>query len=118
MAKYSGELTDENIRSIFADAADFNYRPVKCGQHTLYTYAIDGLTAGANASEYIFKPITDHLTAQTMEELYDKALNGMIYNSVARPCKDLDTVALMLVNGFCVVLFSNVGAIAFYDILA
>ena len=113
MARYNGELTDQNIRGIFADAADFNYRPVKCGCFTLYTYAIDGLTAGANASEYIFKPITDHLRANAMQELYRAALDGMIYNSVARECKDLDTVALMLVNGFCVVLFPGTGALAF-----
>lgn len=113
MAQHNGELTDKNIRSIFADAADFNYRPVRCGSHTLYTYAIDGLTAGAYASDYIFKPITDHLTGDTMRALYNAALDGMIYNSVARECKDLDTVALMLVNGFCVVLFPEVGALAF-----
>ena len=113
MARYPGEMTDENIRKIFENAADFNYRPVQCGKFTLYTYAIDGLTAGANASEYIFRPITDHLRAESMQALYDAALDGMIYNSVARECKDLDTVALMLVNGFCVVLFPGAGAIAF-----
>ena len=113
MARYPGEMTDENIRKIFENAADFNYRPLQCGKYTLYTYAIDGLTAGANASEYIFKPITDHLRAEDMQALYDAAMDGMIYNSVARECKDLDTVALMLVNGFCVVLFPGVGAIAF-----
>ncbi|MBE6921543.1 MAG: spore germination protein [Ruminococcaceae bacterium] len=113
MARYPGEMTDENIRKIFENAADFNYRPAQCGKFTLYTYAIDGLTAGANASEYIFRPITDHLRAESMQALYDAALDGMIYNSVARECKDLDTVALMLVNGFCVVLFPGAGAIAF-----
>ena len=113
MTRFPGELTDDNIRKIFADAADFNYRPVECGKFTLYTYAIDGLTAGSNASEYIFRPITDHLAGDDIHTLYDKALEGMIYNSVARPCKDLDAVSLMLVNGFCVVLFPGAGAIAF-----
>ena len=113
MARYNGEVNDPNIRSIFADAADFNYRPVKCGSFTLYTYAIDGLTAGAYASEYIFKPITDHLQGKSMQQLYDAAMEGMIYNSVARKCEDLDAVALMLVNGFCVVLFPGTGALAF-----
>ena len=113
MARCPGEMTDENIRKIFEGAADFNYRPVHCGEFTLYTYAIDGLTAGANASEYIFRPITGYLRAENMQALYDAALDGMIYNSVARECKDLDTVALMLVNGFCVVLFPGAGAIAF-----
>ena len=65
MARYPGEMTDENIRKIFDGAGDFNYRPLQCGAFTLYSYAIDGLTAGSAASEYIFKPITDHLRADS-----------------------------------------------------
>ncbi len=110
---YPGEMTDANIRSIFRDAGDFIPRALHCGHFTLYAYAIDGLVSGGDISEYIFKPITEHLTADTMERLYEDALNGMIYNSVADPCQDLDTVAVKLVNGFCVVLFPKVGAIAF-----
>lgn len=108
-----GALTDENIRQIFTEASDFIVRQLHCGDHTLYAYAIDGLIASANASDYIFKPITQHLRGNTMEALYQQALNGMIYNNVANPCKDLDAVALQLVNGFCVVLFPGVGAIGF-----
>ena len=110
---YTGKLTDEKISSIFDDAADFMRRQLRCGEHTLYAYAIDGLIASAYASDYIFKPITQHLEAPTMEELYQRALTGMIYNNVAKPCEDLNTAALLLVNGFCVVLFPEVGAIAF-----
>jgi len=109
---YPGPVTDENISHIFRDAADFMRRKLHCGPHTLYAYAIDGLIASAYASDYIFKPITQLLHAPTMEELYQRALDGMIYNNVAKPCENLDTVALMLVNGFCVVLFPGVGAIA------
>ena len=110
---YPGEMTDENISHIFRDAADFVRRQLCCGDFTLYTYAIDGLIAAAYASDYIFKPITQHLTASTMQELYDHAMKGMIYNSVAVPCEDLDQIAFLLVNGFCVVLFPGVGAIGF-----
>ena len=110
---YPGELSDENISHIFRDAADFIRRPLRCGAYTLYAYAIDGLIASAYASDYIFKPITQHLQGETMKDLYQNALNGAIYNNVAKPCPDLDTVALLLVNGFCVVLFPDTGAIAF-----
>ena len=110
---YMGELTDNNITHIFRDAADFTRRRLRCGEHTLYAYAIDGLIASSYASDYIFKPITKHLAASTMAELYQCALDGMIYNNVAKPCEDLNSVALLLVNGFCVVLFPEVGAIAF-----
>ena len=98
------KLTDENICHIFRDAADFMRRQLRCGEHILYAYAIDGLIASAYASDYIFKPITRHLEASTMTELYENALSGMIYNNVAKPCEDLDDAALLLVNGFCVVL--------------
>ncbi len=110
---YPGKLTDSNIRAIFDGAGDFLVRTLRCGPWELYAYAIDGLTAGGDISDYVLKPITEHLTGDTMEELYRAALRGMVYNSVADPCPDLDTVALKLVNGFCVVLFPGAGAIAF-----
>lgn len=106
-------MTDENISKIFEGAADFIRRELRCREHTIYAYAIDGLIASATASDYIFKPITQHLSAPTMEELYHRAMTGMIYNNVAVACKDLDHVAFLLVNGFCVVLFPGVGAIGF-----
>lgn len=110
---YTGPVTDGNISHIFRDAADFMRRELRCGEHILYAYAIDGLIASAYASDYIFKPITQHLAGSTMADLYQNALTGMIYNNVAKPCGDLDTVARLLVNGFCVVLFPAVGALAF-----
>ena len=110
---YQGEMTDENISTIFEGAADFQRRPLQCGDFTVYAYSIDGLIASASASEYIFRPITDHLQGDTMGMLYRNALAGAIYNNVAKPCKDLNEVALLLVNGFCVVLFPGAGAVAF-----
>ena len=110
---YPGPMTDENIRRIFEGAADFNVRVLRCGDHTLYNYAIDGLISGADQSEYIIKPIMEQLAGKTMAELYQKSMLGVVVNAVARPCEDLDAVASFLVNGFSVVLFPEVGAIAF-----
>ena len=110
---YPGELNHANILNIFAGAADFNTRILHCVGHTLYIYAIDGLTSGGDISHYIIKPAMQQLKGDTMAALYDHALHGGVVNSVAKPCNDLDTVASFLVNGFCVVLFEGVGAIAF-----
>lgn len=110
---YPGEMTDANVSNIFRDAADFIRRELRCGTFKIYAYAIDGLIAAAYASDYIFKPITQHLSGDSMESLYRYAMEGMIYNCVAVPCKDLTNIAFLLVNGFCVVLFPGVGAIAF-----
>ena len=113
MAEYCGEMTDRNICSIFQGAADFMRRELSCGTHTVYAYAIDGLIASAYASDYIFKPIADDLAGATMYDLYNQAFQGAIYNNVAVKCADLNSVAKLLVNGFCVVLFPDVGAIGF-----
>ncbi len=106
-------VTDADIQKQFQGADDFIAREVSCGAFTLYTYAIDGLVSGGDMSEYILKPISENLKADTMAGLYDLALRGSVYNSVAEECKDLRSVAGKLVNGFCVVLFPDVGAIAY-----
>ncbi len=107
------EITDSAIRRVFEGAGDFIARKIRCGQFTVFAYAIDGLVSGSDISDYVLKPISENLSAENMQELYTAALRGNVYNSVADACKDVDTVALKLVNGFCVVLFPNVGAIAF-----
>ena len=106
-------MTDGEIRKQFQQADDFIVRTLRCGDYTLYAYAIDGLVSGGDMSEYILKPISENLRGGSMGELYDKALHGVVYNSVAVPCEDLQTVFRKLVNGFCVVLFPEMGAIAF-----
>lgn len=107
------ELKDSDIRMVFEGAGDFIARELHCGKFTLHAYAIDGLVTGNAISDYIFKPITEHLEGETMGQLYMAALNGMIYNCVAQPCTGLEDAAKKLVNGFCVVLFPKSGAIAF-----
>ena len=73
-------MTDKQIRDVFVECDDFVTRQLSCRTMTLYAYAIDGLVASAFASQYILRPITDHLMGQTMDELYHNALSGQIYN--------------------------------------
>ena len=110
---YPGQMNDENIRCIFEGAADFMARRIECSGHTLYAYAIDGLVSGGDISDYVLKPITEVLSASDMQGLYQQALHGAVYNAVAKSCRDLTTAAQLLVNGFCVVLFPGVGAVAY-----
>lgn len=106
-------MTHEQMMAQFRDCADFNVRQLSCCGVTLYAYAIDGLTSGGDISLYILEPISRFLTGDTVEALYDNALLGAVYNSVALPCRDLQDAAAKLVNGFCVILFPGAGAIAF-----
>ena len=75
------KMTDTVIRAIFEEANDFVGRTIKTGPWTLYAYAIDGLVSGGDISQYILKPITELLEAETMEQLYDRALHGTVYNA-------------------------------------
>jgi hypothetical protein len=97
---------------MLAGASDFESRVLRCAEAQLYAYFIDGLVSGSFVADYIYKPITLDLP-RNVEDAYHAALRGGIYNAVARPCTDLQDVAVKLVNGFCVVLFPGVGAIAF-----
>ena len=105
-------MTDSEIRSVFEGAGDFETRTLRSGARTLYAYFIDGLVTGSDIAEYIFCPIVESLP-EDIHLAYEAALRGGVYNAVAHPCKDLQDVAIKLVNGFCVVLFPGVGAIAF-----
>ena len=107
------EITDENICLQFQNTADFIRRELYCDGHRIYAYAIDGLIASASASEYIFKPISQQVCGASMEDIFQAALSGAIYNNVAVPCYELCQISFLLVNGFCVVLFPGVGAIGY-----
>ena len=108
-------MTDEQIKSRFAEAGDFVTRTLRCGGNPLYAYYIDGLTSGGDISDFVIRPLLENLQGNSMQELYQRALQTVVYNSVADVCPDLDTAARKLVNGFCVVLFEGTGAIAFED---
>lgn len=107
------ELTHTKICEKFCDAADFFIRTINCSGHQIYAYAIDGLISGGDMSKYVLKPISELLQGENMHTLYNGAIHGVIYNAVAVEVKTLEKAASLLVNGFCVVLFPGVGAVAY-----
>lgn len=111
---YVGSLSDAVICEIFGDTGDLNRRPLRVGAHTLYIYSIDGLTSVGDISRFVVKPLMQDTMGGSMAELYERALMRTVYNSVAKPCKDLNDTILFLLNGFSVVLFGD-KAIAFED---
>lgn len=105
-------MTDAEIKAIFEGAGDFETRTLRTGAGTIHAYFIDGLVTSSFVAQYIFRPLVEQLP-EDVSLAYEAALRGAVYNAVARPCKDLNDVAVKIVNGFCVVLFPGVGAIAF-----
>ena len=105
-------ITDEAIRAQFAGAGDFNARRIRAGGQWLTAYAVDGLTSGGEIAHDVLRPLMAS-EPQGMEALYDRALYSGVYSAVAAACADAADCADRLVNGFCVVLFPGVGAVAF-----
>ena len=105
-------MTDREICAVFNGAGDFVRRELNCGGLTVYAYFIDGLTAGGEIAEYVFKPLYEN-TSEDMAAFYQQALEGSVYSATAVACTDVADVARKLVNGFCVVLFPGVGAVAY-----
>ncbi len=105
-------MTHEQITALFGDTGDFISRRLQCGGQTIYAYMIDGLISGGTASDMVLKPLS-LLPEEPMAALYEAALNGAVYNNDASACADLADVASKLVNGFCVILFPGVGAVAY-----
>lgn len=109
----SQRLTRQTIEAAFGNSEDLIVRSVCCRQRELWLFAVDGLVSGSFISQYVLQPITERLQGDTMQQLYRNALQGQVYNSVAKPCSDVEDALNQLVNGFCVLLFPGVGAIAF-----
>ena len=105
-------MTHESICALFGETGDFIARKLQIGGHTIYAYMIDGLIASGTASDMVLKPLS-RLPQGTMHALYDAALDGTVYYNVADPCADLKTVTDKLLNGFLVILFPGIGAVAF-----
>ncbi len=104
-------MKDAEIRAVFAGASDFETRTLRTGEQTLYAYFVDGLVSDSAIADFVFRPVA--ALPGSVSDAYEAALHGAICNAVASPCRDLKAVTDKLVNGFCVILFPEAGAIAF-----
>lgn len=109
---YPMPLTAQSVKTVFRDAEDMVVRPITVGGHPVTAFFLDGLTSGGDIADYILKPLL-RLPPLEKEQLYKMCLQKAVYNAVADPCPDMDTVCKKLVNGFCVVMLPGEKAVAF-----
>ena len=111
--EYPKEISCANVEKVFADAADLVVRPLSIQGVTATAYFIDGLTSGSEIAEYVLQPMAQNLSG-TAEEQYTGCLDGTVYSAVAKQVQDMQQLCLLLVNGFCVVVYDTIGkAVAF-----
>lgn len=108
--KYPVPVTKDNLVRIFGSCGDFQQRQVLVGpgRQQVWIFSIDGLVSGSEIADFVVKPLMAAEEAVTPE-----MAQTLIYSAVPVPAVDLDTVAELLVNGFCVVLFGEGQAVGF-----
>lgn len=112
--EYPKDICRASVEKVFENAADFVIRPLHIAGVSAAAFFIDGLTSGADIAEYVLQPISQ-LECNTEEELYAGCLDGAVYSAVAKPVEDLQQLCLLLVNGFCVVVFDGIGKAAAFE---
>jgi len=108
------EISVENVKQVFSDAADFVCRDLSIGAVKACAFFIDGLTSGNAISEYVLQPMSEALNGSA-EEMLGQCLNGTVYSAVAKPVEDMEQLCLLLVNGFCVVVFEGLAKAAAFE---
>lgn len=112
--EYPKGISRANVEQVFADAADFVVRPLKLDGVSAAAFFIDGLTAGGQIAEYVLQPMVQALHG-TEEQMYAQCLSGTVYSAVVRQVADMEQLCLLLVNGFCVVVFDGIGKAVAYE---
>ncbi len=108
--EYPRGISTAHVEQVFRDAADLVIRPLGGG---MTAYFLDGLTSGSEIADFILHPLAENLTG-TAQERFAQCLNGTVYAAVAGEAADMQELCLKLVNGFCVVVFEELGrAVAF-----
>ncbi|MBP3588679.1 MAG: spore germination protein [Clostridia bacterium] len=111
--EYPREISANHVKQIFSNAADFVVRELMLGEVRATAFFIDGLTSGNAISEYVLQPMSESLRG-TAAQMLAQCLDGTVYSAVAKPVEDMEQLCLLLVNGFCVVVFEGVEqAVAF-----
>ena len=93
----------------FENAADFETRKVLCGGQLLTVLFLDGLTSGGDIAEQVVRPLAQMTDESREEVLFTRALQGGVWCASVKEPESTLQAAVLLVNGFCVILFPKSG---------
>ena len=102
-------MLSEEIRAMFENAGDFEEHTVVAGGRTLSVFFIDGLTAGGMIADAILQPLSVAVRLGTAQEVYEQAKCGAVWCASVSEAQDAQQAAMKLVNGFCAVVFDELG---------
>lgn len=92
------------LERTFRNASDLVVRPVplECGEVT--ALFLDGLTSGSEIADFVLRPLTERVRADTPQEAFAQA-QAALYGAVLECVESPETAADRLVRGHCVLLF-------------
>ncbi len=110
---FPGELSEQNIRNVFYDCADFASRTafLNGDSHRKVTlFFINGMVRGERANDYILKPMVENtkLSSVPLAEAFDLMAEGGFYNLICQKRTTLDQVAEDLAQGWTAVFAPGV----------
>jgi len=112
--EYPQGISAEHVRQVFFGAADLVERPLRLGKVKATAFFIDGLTSGSEIADFILHPATELLRG-TAEEMLAQCLDGTVYSAVAKQVENMENLCLLLVNGFCVLVFDGLERAAAFE---
>lgn len=119
--RYSGPISPENIKNIFADCADFEIReiiPALGTPETVTACWLDGVVSGTNVSEDVLRPLTDPrrlIDAGDGEDLLTLMQRGAVYSYSVKRRDTLDDLVGDIVQGFCAVIVPSAEAAVTFE---
>lgn len=109
-------MLEEELRTIFAGAADFQERKLTAGGAELTVFFIDGLTSGSDIADFVLRPLREYLQPGAPEELLRQAVSGTVWCAVAEEVKTAVDAASKLVNGHCALCIGGCETAVCYEV--
>lgn len=109
-------MLEEELRTIFAGAADFQERKLTAGGAELTVFFIDGLTSGSDIADFVLRPLREYLQPGTPEELLRQAASGTVWCAVAEEVRTAGDAANKLVNGHCALCIAGCETAVCYEV--
>lgn len=113
--QYPLKMSRENLERLFSDCSDFHIHNVRIGSHKNHTVSLcflDGVVSANDISKMVLEPLSDPFRFgrfKCLSELADMMLAGTVYSSSVKKSEDMDDLIKLITNGFCAVLFEELG---------
>ena len=103
-------LTEENLKRVFADAADFSSRTVALGgnpERQVTFYYLVGMVRTERMNDYLLRPLAQNETLGGVSEAeaFRRVRDGALYTASVTECTRMDQAAFEIVEGSCVLAF-------------